>query len=1208
MAEAQDSSATGAAGVAEPAKAAKPPKRGKWRKRLLIAVPVAVALYALIGFFVVPWVAQRWVVPMIAEQVNGDITVDRIATNPFTLSLTLEGATVTDEFGTRVLGLDRLYGNLQVSSLFREGFVLRATQIEGPYALVVLKEDGTVNLAKLMKPSSEPSTEPITLPRVRGEGVTITGVTIDFVDRMTADAPKRTISPVNFTLDPFDTQPQHFNQYRFTIETEASEAISGEGGVYLNPLDIRGTLAVDGFDLPMYAAYKRLVVPVNVNGGKVDVRASYELVPAAETKVAAVGVESVTVSGLDVSLPSHPLITASELSVQGVAADAVARTLKVEKVGGDGIAVTLKRADDGNIELLDIITSLTSAPSTPDAQPDVGAMLNEAAPGELVPLALADSVPEPYDDAVRGVLELINASVEGWAIGLEAVEIADTAATWRDAAVEPTVELGVTQTRFTAGPLESDDLFATDFTLETQVNGGGPVSLVGRVEPESLSASLAILSVENLPLAPAAPYLKQIEPRLVVTGGQLQIIGQELGASMPKDAPMPEVAFTDLTIGGFIDAQVSGFGPTLDVPVRNLDLRLAGLDTAANREVALNFKTQVYNGGVSIEGGKVTPNLVDPLRSKVDLTLNVTKFELRPLSPVSGEYVGKAIQGGAFTTGLDLDLTEGQLDANFPKLTVEEFDFGEKVESENATSLPVGLAVAVLKGPSGTINISSVRISGDLTDPKVSLGNLVYVAVENLITGIAAAPFQMLGGLVVPGGEDGAEPPDLSFVAFAPGRTELDEDARTKLDLLTDAFKQRPQLAMAVAGVPTRDLDEPSLRRQAFVAEWRRQAAASLPAGDLRRADPASIAVSDEQYRQAVRFAHAAMTVPPSETQGTPAQGTEPSPEAVADSAYEVAEPRGDSSAATTDAAPNEAPTSVEPEAVDTTDANEAIAKDSAEPQADSSGGAPPEETMAADERLEDEPVAFELSLPELAEDGGSADAGRSARSRSSSVSGEPRRRLRAGRSMHSRVSRASRPDPVRSAPTSEESVARVESTVPETPDAEPSENEPRPVAHEAEVEQPASESESDTVESINASDLETSAAGVQELPEAEPLLPESEPDASGLAETSPVPSMSDEANAEGQPVPSGTVEPAAPVVPFDEAERAVLARVPLDSEAFVRLRRQRVAAVVEYLVQAGGLPATRVSAGPNPAEPDENSDRPDVPRVVFKAAENTAE
>ena len=100
-----------------------------WRS----AIVAAVVLYALIGFFVVPWIVKSLIEKKSVELVKRQATVEKVRCNPFALSLTIEGFSLPDRPGTVLLAWDKLYANAELSSLFRWAATLKELRIENPY-------------------------------------------------------------------------------------------------------------------------------------------------------------------------------------------------------------------------------------------------------------------------------------------------------------------------------------------------------------------------------------------------------------------------------------------------------------------------------------------------------------------------------------------------------------------------------------------------------------------------------------------------------------------------------------------------------------------------------------------------------------------------------------------------------------------------------------------------------------------------------------------------------------------------------------------------------------------------------------------------------------------------------------------------------------------------------------------------------------------
>ncbi|WP_036504428.1 DUF748 domain-containing protein, partial [Nitrosococcus oceani] len=100
------------------------------------------------------------------------------------------------------------------------------------------------------------------------------------------------------------------------------------------------------------------------------------------------------------------------------------------------------------------------------------------------------------------------------------------------------------------------------------------------------------------------------------------------------------------------------------------------------------------------------------------------------------------------------------------KIFLDQFTLGDKVESESAVSLPLDLALTILKNRRGEINLH-LPLCGSINDPEFDIGALVFKAFVNLITKAITAPFALLAS-AFEGGEE------LSEISFTPGFAEID--------------------------------------------------------------------------------------------------------------------------------------------------------------------------------------------------------------------------------------------------------------------------------------------------------------------------------------------------------------------------------------------------------------------------------------------------
>jgi outer membrane protein OmpA-like peptidoglycan-associated protein len=264
--------------------------------------------------------------------------------------------------------------------------------------------------------------------------------------------------------------------------------------------------------------------------------------------------------------------------------------------------------------------------------------------------------------------------------------------------------------------------------------------------------------------------------------------------------------------------------------------------------------------------GKINP--LAP-RNYIDLRAVARGFDLPKLSPYSGRWAGYAIEKGKLTANVRYKVEGDKLDAE-NKLVINQLTFGDKIDSADATSLPVRLAVSLLKDRNGNIDLD-LPIGGTISDPQFSVGGLLWRAIGNLILKVVSSPFTLLASLAGGGSEAG----ELSHIEFAAGASSLDDEDRKRLDGLARALASRPELSIDIGGVgdPAADRDamqrerlERTLKRAKLAQMRRADPRAELPSiADLRLDDTERATLLEAAWREAKLDAGSGGTVPASD-------------------------------------------------------------------------------------------------------------------------------------------------------------------------------------------------------------------------------------------------------------------------------------------------------------------------------------------------------
>ncbi|CAN7651416.1 DUF748 domain-containing protein [Trinickia sp. LjRoot230] len=245
------------------------------------------------------------------------------------------------------------------------------------------------------------------------------------------------------------------------------------------------------------------------------------------------------------------------------------------------------------------------------------------------------------------------------------------------------------------------------------------------------------------------------------------------------------------------------------------------------------------NGPIAIRG------TVNPLADKPSLDLNASAHdvELAHLTPYSLKYAGYPITKGKLNVDLHYKLENNLLSAN-NHLFIDQLTFGEHVENDTATKLPVRLAIALLKNSRGQIDVN-IPVSGSLDNPQFSLGSLIWGAILHLVERAVTAPFTLLANAFGGGGVSGAE--DLHYVAFSPGYATLTDSIRGKLDTIAKLLAQKPEVKLELTGRADPDIDTPALRL-AYVDEQVRSEKVKALVGHGQSVDASTVTVEPGEY------------------------------------------------------------------------------------------------------------------------------------------------------------------------------------------------------------------------------------------------------------------------------------------------------------------------------------------------------------------------
>ena len=290
--------------------------------------------------------------------------------------------------------------------------------------------------------------------------------------------------------------------------------------------------------------------------------------------------------------------------------------------------------------------------------------------------------------------------------------------------------------------------------------------------------------------------------------------------------------------GGRVDYTDNFIKPNYRANLAEMEGEVGGFGTKSTSPADVSLDGKINGSApINIDGS------INPLAPAafVDIKAKANGVELTGLSPYTTKYTGYPIVKGMLTVDVHYLLDQGKLTAD-NHIFIDQLTFGDHVESPDATNLPIRLAVAILKNSKGEIDLR-VPVSGSLSDPQFSIGNVIWGAFMNLIVKAATAPFSLLAAAF--GGSGGAQQ-DLGYIEFASGYAKLTPDSQKKLDTVAAALADRTALKLNISGRVDPALDKDGYREASL--EHSIEALRRKDEGESAEANAKAAALSKEDY------------------------------------------------------------------------------------------------------------------------------------------------------------------------------------------------------------------------------------------------------------------------------------------------------------------------------------------------------------------------
>jgi len=847
--------------------------------RAIGALLTALALYSLLGFLILPGIALRVANQQLANYATTPATIQRIELNPFSLEVTLWGLVIgepgKEQVGFERLYANLQIDSLWTKALHLSDIELDKPKTE----ILFGKDGKLNLLGLFKLPASEPTpADPDAKPfPLRVERVKLARGYVHFQDARPSEPIEFLYDKLDFELKNLSTLPEDSADMTLMAVGPGGGQLDWTGNFSLIPLASEGKLKITDGKMKSFWPYVRDAVPLVLEEGVLNLSTDYKLNLSKETELLLSNV-AVNVAPFAIKAPDgRPLAKLARLDISETTVDLARQQVVVGKIRSQKLETWAALEADGQLDWQKLFASQPSKAATKaNAEPASTPAAADSPKSEPAPASkpwqvllkdvqlrdyqvhLADRKAQPPVALDVGPLNLdlqnfdsLNGSPfklkVDTGVGKQGKLLADGEVNLAPVSARLNVhtkdiDLRVAQSYinpFIRLELRSG-MLGSDLAVDLKSTEPLAFSVTGRAQVDQLHTLDTLktrdflkwqqlvleglnyqhgdrLSIDKVNLF--QPYARFMINDDRTTNVDDLLIPQPPEATARTAAAKPAAKDKPLGIhiGGIAindgSANFADFSltPNFATAVQQLNGQIGTIDSRQAKPASVDIKGKVDRYAPVTIKGSVNP--FDPMAS-LDIATSFKRVELTTLTPYSGKFAGYRIRKGRLNLDLHYMITKGQLKAE-NKVVVEQLQLGEKVDSPDAVSLPLKLAIALLKDVDGKISIE-LPVTGDLNNPQFSVMPIIWQTLRNLVVKAAAAPFKMIGGLVSGGGSQ-----DLGTVSFAPGSSDLSKEAEGSLIKLSQALKERPALRLEIEGTAAQSSDGPLIAEQRLEREYK---------------------------------------------------------------------------------------------------------------------------------------------------------------------------------------------------------------------------------------------------------------------------------------------------------------------------------------------------------------------------------------------------
>ncbi len=604
--------------------------------RSLAIFLAAVALYAFLGFLVVPRLIERAVPDYAAEHLQRKATVGKVRFHPFLLKLDVRDLALAENNGAPIVGFKRLLVDFELSSVVRWAWTFSRIVIEGLDFNVELRPDGRLNLALLaesfLKPESAGgggSADDQPPPRLLFQHIALSGAAVTFSDHSNPAHASATLKPINLELRDISTLPERRGPHVIRAQVPGGGVLSWSGETSLHPIFSSGEIRLKGGRPETVWRFLRDETHLSEPKGAVDISARYRFSYAKE--MLQLVVEDIRVNAKGIGLTpagaQDPILALDVIEASGGRFDFGARAVTLPEIAVRGGSAVVDVDTDGRLNWQKLVkTSTASDPSAGTARQGkpwkvkldsvriADVALHYADNSRAIPLAVSS------EGAQASVTAVLEAGATETQVAMSELAITLSGVKWREAGVdEPLVVLD--QLALAGGAL---DLRETSFAVKHVAIKGGMVKV-------SRDGKGNVRIVEVVSASKTAKVARELEAALERA--------REKGQGWRFDVDALEIEGVRVAL---LD---QGFEDPIAFDLEDVTAAVKNIRSDGKTPIQFDAQVRITQGGSARATGEVGAD-----GERITASAKIERFNLKPLQPLVARYSALRLESGVVSS------------------------------------------------------------------------------------------------------------------------------------------------------------------------------------------------------------------------------------------------------------------------------------------------------------------------------------------------------------------------------------------------------------------------------------------------------------------------------------------------------------------------------------------------------------------------------